>query len=131
MSEQHFNTQSGLPTSPTSRTSPTTPASAGSSFSSSGSPVEAEQFGRPHPVVNPFSDKPSMQWNPRRVLYTVFTCALTGGLAMLIWTKLRLVTGVPRTAYADPAEKPTQDAKQSTQHSNERRDASVDELGGP
>jgi hypothetical protein len=24
--------------------------------------------------------------------------------ALLIWTKLRLVTGVPRTAYADPAE---------------------------
>ncbi|GEM_PF-1346513 len=41
--------------------------------------------------------------NPRRVMVAVFTCALTGGLALLIWTKLRLVTGVPRTAYAEPA----------------------------
>lgn len=24
------------------------------------------------------------------------------GFAMLIWLKLRVVTGVPRTAYADP-----------------------------
>lgn len=28
---------------------------------------------------------------------------LCGGLSMLIWIKLRVVTGVPRTAYADPA----------------------------
>ncbi|MCE7973808.1 MAG: hypothetical protein DYG92_05685 [Leptolyngbya sp. PLA1] len=25
-----------------------------------------------------------------------------GGFALLIWFKLRMVTGVPRTAYADP-----------------------------
>ena len=28
---------------------------------------------------------------------------LGGSLALLIWAKLRLVTTVPRTAYADPA----------------------------
>ncbi len=27
---------------------------------------------------------------------------LTGSVALLIWAKLRLVTTVPRTAYADP-----------------------------
>ncbi|MBI1191307.1 MAG: hypothetical protein GC200_11585 [Tepidisphaera sp.] len=27
-----------------------------------------------------------------------------GGLALLIWLKLRVMTGVPRTAYADPSE---------------------------
>jgi hypothetical protein len=111
MTDQHFDSKSGSPT----------PGA-----------VDAEQFGKPHQPVNPFSDKPAMQWNPRRVLYTVFTCALTGGLAILIWTKLRLVTGVPRTAYADPAaEKPKTQGKQSPERYNERRDASVDELGGP
>ena len=32
----------------------------------------------------------------------LLAATLTGGLALLIWTKLRLVTGVPKTAYADP-----------------------------
>ena len=38
-----------------------------------------------------------------------------GGLALLIWLKLRVMTGVPRTAYADPseAEKAKQAAAQS------------------
>lgn len=27
-----------------------------------------------------------------------------GGIALLIWAKLRLVTGVPRTVYAQPPE---------------------------
>lgn len=102
------------------------------SASSPSSAIDAEQFGRPHQPTNPFSSKPAMQWNPRRVLYTVFTCALTGGLALLIWTKLRLVTGVPRTAYADPvAEKPKTEETPSSERHNERRDASVDDLGGP
>lgn len=34
--------------------------------------------------------------------FALLAAALTGGLALLIWTKLRLVTGVPKTAYADP-----------------------------
>jgi hypothetical protein len=29
-------------------------------------------------------------------------CVAVGGLALLIWARLRLVTGVPRTALADP-----------------------------
>jgi len=29
-------------------------------------------------------------------------CAALGGLALLIWARLRLVTGVPRTALAEP-----------------------------
>lgn len=33
----------------------------------------------------------------------LFTFALMGGMvAILIWMKLRVVAGVPRTAYADP-----------------------------
>jgi hypothetical protein len=90
--------------------------------------VDPQQFGQPHRPSNPFSDKPSMQWNPRRVLYTVFTCALTGGLAMLIWTKLRLVTGVPRTAYAEPETEGK--AREKTPDVRERRDARVPETGG-
>ena len=31
-----------------------------------------------------------------------WTLVLGGSLALLIWAKLRLVTTVPRTAYADP-----------------------------
>jgi hypothetical protein len=99
----------------------------GSSTDSCESPVSPEQFGMPHHEANPFSSKPSLQWNPRRVLYVVFTCALTGGLAMLIWTKLRLVTGVPRTAYADPnaeAQK-TDQTKGEAGQVRERKDARV------
>lgn len=29
-------------------------------------------------------------------------CVALGGLALLIWARLRLVTGVPRTALAEP-----------------------------
>lgn len=42
--------------------------------------------------------------------WPALTLAL-GALALLIWLKLRVVTGVPRTAYADPHEheqKPSQ-----------------------
>lgn len=36
-----------------------------------------------------------------------FTLALLGGtFAILIWMKLRVVGGVPRTAYADPEDRP-------------------------
>jgi hypothetical protein len=36
-----------------------------------------------------------------------FTFALVGGtFAILIWMKLRVVGGVPRTAYADPEDRP-------------------------
>jgi len=38
----------------------------------------------------------------------VYTYAIVGGtMALLIWMKLRVVTGVPRTAYADPEGKPS------------------------
>ena len=30
-------------------------------------------------------------------------CGLAMGFALLFWLKLRVVTGVPRTAYADPS----------------------------
>jgi hypothetical protein len=37
----------------------------------------------------------------------VFTFVLVGGtFAILIWMKLRVVGGVPRTAYADPEDRP-------------------------
>jgi len=32
----------------------------------------------------------------------VVMLATGGGIALLIWAKLRLVTGVPRTVYAQP-----------------------------
>jgi hypothetical protein len=35
------------------------------------------------------------------------TTVLAFSLAMLIWTKLRIVTGVPRAVYADPNLAPT------------------------
>jgi|GEM_PF-5143919 len=37
----------------------------------------------------------------RRRELSLFAVAC-GGFALLIWFKLRMVTGVPRTAYADP-----------------------------
>ena len=43
-----------------------------------------------------------------RGLPRVYTYAIVGGtMALLIWMKLRVVTGVPRTAYADPEGKPS------------------------
>jgi hypothetical protein len=37
----------------------------------------------------------------RRVTMTVL-CLLLSGLALLLWARLKLVTGAPRTAYAVP-----------------------------
>jgi hypothetical protein len=39
---------------------------------------------------------------PAPVRTWVLALALTFSLAMLLWLKLRVVTGVPRSAYADP-----------------------------
>jgi hypothetical protein len=33
---------------------------------------------------------------------TVIVAAIGGAVAMLLWLKLRVVTDVPRSAYADP-----------------------------
>lgn len=41
----------------------------------------------------------------RRVLMTL-ACLAMGGLALLLWARLKLVTGVPRTALADPQSAP-------------------------
>ncbi len=38
----------------------------------------------------------------RAVAAVITTCALTLGITMLIWMKLRVVTTIPRTAYAEP-----------------------------
>lgn len=40
--------------------------------------------------------------------FLVAAIALSG-IALLIWGKLRLVTGIPRTAYAVPREKAAED----------------------
>ncbi len=40
----------------------------------------------------------------RRIGTAMFVCLASGGFALLIWTKLRVVSAIPRTAYADPAE---------------------------
>jgi hypothetical protein len=46
-----------------------------------------------------------------------------GALALLIWLKLRVVTGVPRTAYADPKEHEHDEAQtQSTPHTLPQRE---------
>ena len=37
----------------------------------------------------------------KRMLMTL-ACLAMGGLALLLWARLKLVTGVPRTAFADP-----------------------------
>jgi len=36
---------------------------------------------------------------PRRIVTGLALCA--GGLALLIWAKMKIVGGVPRTAYAE------------------------------
>ncbi|MBS0195317.1 MAG: hypothetical protein JSR77_01010 [Planctomycetes bacterium] len=40
----------------------------------------------------------------RRIGTAMFVCLAAGGFALLIWTKLRVVSAIPRTAYADPAQ---------------------------
>ena len=38
----------------------------------------------------------------RKRFFTAAAALAMGGLALLIWAKLRMVAGVPRTALADP-----------------------------
>ncbi|MEX2217914.1 MAG: hypothetical protein WD749_04065 [Phycisphaerales bacterium] len=38
----------------------------------------------------------------RRRLTMAVLCLLMAGFALLFWSRLKLVTGVPRTAYAEP-----------------------------
>lgn len=44
----------------------------------------------------------------RRRHAVTFALLLMCGISMLIWLKLRVVTNVPRTAYADPSLKRSQ-----------------------
>lgn len=39
-------------------------------------------------------------------MHAIRACVLGGALALLFWLKLRVVTGVPRTAIADPKDPP-------------------------
>ncbi len=41
----------------------------------------------------------------RQVVVAMLCMGLTGALTLLFWKKLQLVTGVPRTAYAEPEQK--------------------------
>jgi hypothetical protein len=41
-----------------------------------------------------------------RSTHVLRACLLGGTLALLFWLKLRVVTGVPRTAIADPKDAP-------------------------
>lgn len=50
----------------------------------------------------PASNRPKIR---RTVVTLVCTLGVTFA-AMLIWRKLRIVTGVPRTAYAQPEQHP-------------------------
>ena len=43
----------------------------------------------------------SEQSGGRRVTMALL-CVILGGLALLLWARLKLVTGVTRTAYAEP-----------------------------
>lgn len=53
--------------------------------------------------------------SPRRILFTCGLALLLGGLSMLIWTRLRVVTGVPRTAYAQPERTPAPPPSQAVE----------------
>lgn len=43
-----------------------------------------------------------MKSSPSNARKLVLFVALGGAVALLLWLKLRMVTDVPRTAYADP-----------------------------
>lgn len=59
--------------------------------------ISPESFGMPHRRTIPKA-------TPGRL--AVLGVVLAGGLTLLIWTRLRLVANVPRTAYADPRDAP-------------------------
>ena len=46
--------------------------------------------------------RPAASRRVRRVGAVAFLCLSAGVFSLLIWAKLRVVTGIPRTAYADP-----------------------------
>jgi len=41
----------------------------------------------------------------RRLSWALVTLLSFGGVALLLWTKLKIVGDVPRTAYAEPEER--------------------------
>jgi hypothetical protein len=44
---------------------------------------------------------PAIKRRDRALMFTTFV-SCTAALALVIWIKLRVVTAIPRTAYADP-----------------------------
>jgi hypothetical protein len=48
------------------------------------------------------TNKPNATSASTRTLTMLGVAFMVAGLAMFMWWKMRMVTGVPRTAYADP-----------------------------
>ncbi|MBX3363865.1 MAG: hypothetical protein KF866_03785 [Phycisphaeraceae bacterium] len=77
-----------------------------------------------------------MQANRRKRVFRATSLMLLAGgaLSLLIWGKLRLVTDVPRSAYAEPTPEgrpaveiePVPAGPDEPQHRGQRKDASVD-----
>lgn len=64
---------------------------------------------------------------PRRAGGLWIAALAMTGVALLIWSKLRLVTGLPRTAYADPRVVQPRPAEPDAERHDHRRTASADE----
>lgn len=46
----------------------------------------------------------------RRAAVVLLIGLIGGGVALLLWARLRLVTDIPRTAYAEPEQEAAQDS---------------------
>lgn len=60
------------------------------------------------------SANPSRRLGARRVGALSFLCLSVSVFSLLIWAKLRVVTGIPRTAYAEPEAAAHRQAKAPT-----------------
>lgn len=69
-------------------------------------PAEHKYRALGGPPLSPVAPRPRGLFFPG-MTRAVATFALVGGIfTLLIWMKLRVVSGLPRTAYADPNERP-------------------------
>jgi hypothetical protein len=65
------------------------------------------------------SNTPARTNQGTRTLTLLGVAFMGAGLAMFMWWKMRMVTGVPRTAYAEPRlmdQTPAPDAQPATAH---------------
>lgn len=59
-------------------------------------------------------DQGNTKYVPRRTVAVAFGCMALSVFALLLWGKLKLVAGVPRTAYAVPEKAAAKPAKPPT-----------------